>query len=309
MLYLLAACIAASVACLVLFVIQLNPGRSSVIARGLAELEEVSHGRLDAVQRRRRQARAERLRELLEDWGERIEHGRTDSSAVRLMLIQAGFMSPRAVPIYWGARLMSLAAFGAAGLMVTPILTQRLIVPLIMALWLATFGWILPVFWVGQRVKSRQKALQRALPDALDMMVVCVEAGLGLNQAMARVAQEIAFVSPLMAEQLTLVNLEIRAGTARDEALRNLGERTGLPDVRALSTMLIQTDRFGTSVAQALRVHADTMRTKRRQRAEEAAAKTTIKLIFPLVFFVFPAMFAVILAPALIQIVRTLKGI
>ena len=114
-------------------------------------------------------------------------------------------------------------------------------------------------------------------------------------------------MSQLMSEQLALVNLEIRAGTPRDEALRNLGERTGVGDVQSLVAMLIQTDRFGTSIAQALRVHADTMRTKRRQRAEEAAAKTTIKLVFPLVLFIFPTMFVVILAPALIRIIRTLE--
>jgi len=122
------------------------------------------------------------------------------------------------------------------------------------------------------------------------------------------VAEEIDRLSPVLSEQMSLVNYEIRAGTAREEALRNLAERTGLADLASLTAMLIQTDRFGTSVAQALRIHADTMRTKRRQRAEEAAAKTTIKLIFPLVFCIFPAMFVVILGPALIQILAALKG-
>jgi tight adherence protein C len=137
---------------------------------------------------------------------------------------------------------------------------------------------------------------------------VCVEAGLGLNQAISRVSEEIERVSPVLADQLALVNLEIRAGTPRDEALRNLGDRTGLQDIKSLMAMLIQTDRFGTSVAQALRTHADTMRTKRRQRAEEAAAKTTIKLVFPLVLFVFPALFVIILGPAVIQILETLSN-
>jgi tight adherence protein C len=139
----------------------------------------------------------------------------------------------------------------------------------------------------------------------LDMLVVCVEAGLGLNQALVRVADEIEHVSPVMSEQLSMVNLEMRAGTPRDEALKNLAERTGLNDIRALVNMMIQTDRFGTSVADALRVHSDTMRTKRRQRAEEAAAKTTIKLVFPLVLFVFPAMFVVVIGPSALAIYRT----
>jgi tight adherence protein C len=133
-----------------------------------------------------------------------------------------------------------------------------------------------------------------------------VEAGLGLNQAMVRVSEEIERLSPVLSEQLALVNLEIRAGTAREEAFRNMGERTGLEDVKSLMAMLVQTDRFGTSIAQALRVQADTLRTKRRQRAEEAAAKTTIKLVFPLVLFIFPAMFVVILGSALIQIFEAL---
>jgi tight adherence protein C len=150
--------------------------------------------------------------------------------------------------------------------------------------------------------------MQKALPDALDLFVVCVEAGLGLNQAIMRVSEEIERVSPVLADQLALVNLEIRAGTPRDEAFRNLGDRTGLQDIKSLMAMLIQTDRFGTSVAQALRTHAETMRTKRRQRAEEAAAKTTIKLVFPLVLFVFPALFVIILGPAVIQILETLSN-
>ena len=148
--------------------------------------------------------------------------------------------------------------------------------------------------------------MQKALPDALDLLVVCVEAGLGLNQATVRVAEEIERVSPVLSEQIGLVNLEIRAGTPRDEAFRNLGHRTGVQDIKSLMAMLIQTDRFGTSIAQALRTHAETMRQKRRQRAEEAAAKTTIKLVFPLVLFIFPALFVIILGPALIQIFEAL---
>jgi tight adherence protein C len=196
---------------------------------------------------------------------------------------------------------------GIGALFLLPVTGVSFLTGTFVALWFAVLGWVGPAFYVGRRVKHRQKVIVKALPDALDMLVVCVEAGLGLNQAIVRVSEEIDNVSPLMSEQLALVNLEIRAGTPRDEALRNLGERTGVPDVQSLVAMLIQTDRFGTSIAQALRVHADTMRTKRRQRAEEAAAKTTIKLVFPLVLFIFPTMFVVILAPALIRIVRTLE--
>jgi tight adherence protein C len=173
----------------------------------------------------------------------------------------------------------------------------------------AMFGWLLPQYFVKRRIRKRQLSLQRALPDTLDLLVVCVEAGLGLNQALVRVSEEIEHVSEIMSEELVLSNLEIRAGTPRDEALRNLGERTGLGDLKSLTAMLVQTDRFGTSIATALRVHSDTMRTKRRQRAEEAAAKTTIKLVFPLVLFIFPAMFVVILGPAVLHILEQMEGL
>ncbi|MCA1572787.1 MAG: type II secretion system F family protein [Chloroflexi bacterium] len=168
-------------------------------------------------------------------------------------------------------------------------------------------GWVLPRYIIKRKIRSRQGEIQHALADTLDLLVVCVEAGLGLNQALVRVSSEMEHVSQRMSEELMLTNLEIRAGTPRDEALRNLGERTGVSDLKSLTAMLIQTDRFGTSIATALRVHSDTLRTKRRQRAEEAAAKTTIKLVFPLVLFIFPAMFVVILGPAVLHIMDQMK--
>ena len=148
-----------------------------------------------------------------------------------------------------------------------------------------------------------------ALADALDLLVACVEAGMGLNQALVRVAEEIRNVGDALSEELAMVNLEIRAGTPRDQALRNFAERTEIDDVEALVSTLIQTERFGTSVGRALRVQASTLRQKRRQRAEEAAAKTTIKLVFPLVLFVFPALFVAILGPAVIQVVQALADL
>ena len=307
MLYFVAFCIATSVAFAVLFVMQVSPRRSAVTQR-LDELEQNRYGPLESLSRRRRLEQSERLKEILQLWGEKVEATRPDNETVRLFLTQAGYMSPNSVAYYWGARLMLTLGLAAVGVLFAPLLGRTALFSMLATTWLAAFGWIFPPFYLRSRVKRRQKAIVRALPDALDMMVVCVEAGLALNQARLRECEEITFISPLMGEQLALVNLEIRAGTPRDEALRNLGERTGVSDVRALVTMLIQTDRFGTSIATALRVHADTLRTKRRQRAEEASAKTTIKLIFPLVFFVFPAMFVVILGPALISIVRTLAG-
>jgi tight adherence protein C len=210
--------------------------------------------------------------------------------------------------MYMGSRLALPAVLAIGTMIVMPMLGKSSLATLIMTIYFGAMGYVLPSMIIGRKIKRRQKEMQRALPDALDMLVVSVEAGLGLNQALVRVSEEIDRLSPVLSEQLGLVNLEIRAGTAREEALRNLAERTGLQDISSLVGMLIQTERFGTSVAQALRVHADTMRTKRRQRAEEAAAKTTIKLIFPLVFCIFPAMFVVILGPALIQIYQALQG-
>jgi tight adherence protein C len=159
-------------------------------------------------------------------------------------------------------------------------------------------GWMLPFIIVRRKVKARQGEIQRALPDALDMMVVCVEAGMGLNQALVRVGEEMDRVSRNLSEEFSLVSLEIRAGTPRDEALRHLGDRTGVADMRSFVSMLVQTDRFGTSIGEALRIHADESRTKRRQRAEELAAKLAVKLLIPIVLFIFPAIFIVILGPA-----------
>jgi tight adherence protein C len=170
-------------------------------------------------------------------------------------------------------------------------------------------GWVIPRLYVSRRASARRQEIQRALPDALDLLVVCVEAGMGLNQALLHVTQEIGPVSRAMREELALVNLEIQTGTPREEALRHFADRTDLPDVRSLVAMLVQTDRFGTSVARSFRAHAETVRSKRRQRAEEAAAKTTIKLVFPLVLFIFPAMFVVILGPALLHIIEQLRGV
>jgi tight adherence protein C len=154
--------------------------------------------------------------------------------------------------------------------------------------------------------KRRQHRIQLGLADALDLMVVSVEAGLGLDQAILRVGDELRFAHPDLSEELRLVNIELRAGKARTEALRNLADRTGLEDLVSLSTMLIQTDKFGTSVAQSLRVFSETLRTKRRQRAEEAAAKTGVKMVFPLVFCIFPAIWVVTIGPAAIKFVQVL---
>jgi tight adherence protein C len=177
---------------------------------------------------------------------------------------------------------------------------------LIFALAGCAAGWLLPGMVLARIAKRRQHKIQLSLPDALDLLVVSVEAGLGLDQAVQRVGDEIASAHKDLSDELRLVNLELRAGKARSEALKNLGDRTGVEDLMSLVAMLIQTDKFGTSVAQSLRVHSDVLRTKRRQRAEEAAAKTGVKMVFPLVFCIFPAIWVVTIGPAAIKFVQVL---
>jgi len=168
-------------------------------------------------------------------------------------------------------------------------------------------GFLLPDFWVGNRIANRQLKVRLGLPEALDLMVVCIEAGLGVDQAVQRVAEELRMSQPVISEEFRLVNLEQRAGRARADAWRHLAERTDVDSVRSLCGLLIQTDQFGTSVSKALRIHSDTLRTQRRQRAEEQAAKTAVKLVFPLVFFIFPSLFVVVLAPALITLFEGMR--
>jgi tight adherence protein C len=301
-------CVAISAAFILLFALEFAPGRNPLVAQRLSELQGAGRDTPAILQRRRRQARTDRLKGVLQAFGEAVQERSANHAQVRLRMIRAGYPNASAVPMYMGSRLALPAVLAIGTMILMPMLGKSPLATLIMTIYFGATGYILPSMIIGRKIKRRQKEMQKALPDALDMLVVSVEAGLGLNQALVRVSEEIDRLSPVLSEQLGLVNLEIRAGTAREEALRNLAERTGLQDISSLVGMLIQTERFGTSVAQALRVHADTMRTKRRQRAEEAAAKTTIKLIFPLVFCIFPAMFVVILGPALIQIYQALQG-
>jgi tight adherence protein C len=305
MLYLLAALVGLTISLFVLFVAEVVPSRAPGVSRQLAALRRASR---DEERDERRRKQIERLEQIVQRLGERVTGKRRDTASVRASLTQAGYLHPNALALYWGTRAGLALGMGAGALLVAPLLGGDPLTALVGVVWAAAMGWIAPAFLVGRRVKARKKEIVRALPDALDMLVVCVEAGLGLNQALVRVAEELAQVSPVLSEQMVLVNLEIRAGTMREEALRLFAERTGVSDVSSLVTMLIQTDRFGTSIAHALRVQASALRTKRRQRAEEAAAKTAIKLVFPLVLFIFPALYVVILGPAMIQIFETLGG-
>ena len=168
----------------------------------------------------------------------------------------------------------------------------------------ALIGYMIPEGWLLWRIRARQHRLRLAIPDGLDLLVICVEAGLGLDHALLRVSQELQIAHPELSQELQLVNTEMRLGKTRVDALRELARRTGLDDIKSLVAMLVQTERFGTSIAQSLRVYSDDLRLKRRQRAEEAAAKISVKMVPVLVFFIFPALMVVILGPAAITIMR-----
>jgi tight adherence protein C len=221
-------------------------------------------------------------------------------------LMRAGYKDRAAVSIFFGIKVLLIVAgplilFLSGMFQTMP--SENIFIALVTCI---GGGYILPDFILSMRVSARQEKIQLALPDALDLLVVCVEAGLGLDQAILKTSEELRVTHPDICDELTLVNLELRAGKPRREALRNLADRTGVEDINGLVSMLIQTDRFGTSIAQSLRVHSDALRTKRRQRAEEKAHKVSVKLVFPLVFLIFPAMFVIILGPGVIKIMKQL---
>lgn len=228
--------------------------------------------------------------------------------ATRRLLITAGYRSGKAPVFYTGAKLL-LAVLLVAVVAMIPVkalgfpTATNLILYYLLA---ATCGYYAPGFWLKHAIAHRQDAVQRAIPDALDLMVVCVEAGLGLDQAIARVGEDVKQAHPVLGDELNILALELRTGVQRQEALRNLAHRTDLEEVKNLVALLVQTDRFGTSIGQALRVHADSMRTTRRLKAEELAAKLPVKLLLPLIFFIFPSMFVVTIGPACIRMVRVL---
>ncbi len=227
-------------------------------------------------------------------------------SGTRLLLSQAGYRKPMAYRFFLWAK---------AGL---PVLLMFLVIVLMMlsgsrgtsAVFLGIvgvlFGFLLPNAWLRDRVRKRRETLEDALPDGMDLLSVCVDAGLGLNSSFVKLTEEFRMTCPAMSEEFDIVNREMIAGKPRQEALRALADRTGVEDVKSFVAMLIQTEKLGTSLSQSLRVHADSLRTKRRQRAEEAAAKTTIKLVFPLVLLLFPALFIVLLGPGVIQVFKVL---
>ena len=243
------------------------------------------------------------IRDAVMDWLKRLGAVAPRSTAemgrLQQRLVTAGYRRREAVIVFFGLRIV--IAIVMFLVFESPIVKRP---NLIMALAACGVAYVLPGIVLARMAKRRQHRIRLGLPDVLDLLVVCVEAGLGLDQAMQRVSEELAFAHPDLSDELRLINLELRAGSARADALHNLAARTGLDDVSSLVTMLVQTDKFGTSVAQSLRVHADTLRTKRRQRAEEAAAKTGAKMVFPLVLCIFPAIWVVTVGSAVIKFIQ-----
>lgn len=223
-----------------------------------------------------------------------------ENDALRSKLIQAGYDSPTAVLTYTTIRLVLLVALPLA---VAPFLVgQPLPMVVLVGLWAVFAGWAIPVWYVNLRLSRRQEQVRRSVPDALDLLVVCIEAGVSLDAAILRVAREILRVHPVLATELLVVNRKTNAGVPRDQALRGLWERTGVEEVRALVSTMIQSDKWGTSIGTVLAVYAETLRRKRRQAVEKKAATVPLKMLFPLILFILPALFIVVMGPAVLQI-------
>jgi tight adherence protein C len=224
-------------------------------------------------------------------------------SVVQQRMIRAGFRKESSIKIFYGAKILtplslcSLAAISGFGSR-NPFFAYALALG---------FGYLIPDFWLGRKISTRQKHIRLGLPDALDLLVICIEAGLGMDQATARTAKELRLAQPAISDELGIVVLEQRAGRARSDAWKQFATRTDVDSVRNLVSVLVQSEQLGTSVAKTLRTHSDTLRTQRRQRVEEQAAKTTVKLVFPLVFFIFPSLFVVTVGPAIIIMMESFK--
>lgn len=294
-----------------------------LIGQMFAPQKSVAEDRLERLQQRSRslaeielptqesRQRFAGLREAISGLGGALEpQNDLEKNSVRVQLMNAGFRSESAVAVYQGMRMLAL------GVALVPTLLYFAVTggfsggnAMSSLQWIVAVGGIgfyLPQIVLWQLKSTRQKEIFLTLPDALDLLVVCVESGLGLDAGLRKVTEEMKDTAKVICEELSLANLQLQMGRPRREVLHDLGIRTGVDDVRALAAILIQADRFGSSIAQALRVQSDSMRTRRRQIAEEKAAKTAVQLIFPLVLFIFPAIFIVLVGPAAIQIKENL---
>jgi tight adherence protein C len=226
-------------------------------------------------------------------------------SVIRLRLTRAGYRNENAMKIFYGSKVLTPLLLVA----IAAVTGLASLAPFFVYLVALGGGFLAPDFWLGKRITARQKKLTRGLPDVLDLLVICMEAGLSLDQATARSAEELSQSQPEICDELNVVVLEQRAGRARSESWKNMAERTGVECLRNLVSMLVQTEQFGTSIAKMLRVHADTLRVQRVQMIEEMAGKTSVKLVFPLVLFIFPALFLVTLGPAAIVMAESFSAL
>ena len=243
---------------------------------------------------------------VIQHLGEQVPIDPADASLLRRDLMAAGYTSDNALFNYQAGRVIAIAVCVLLALILRGYITHNGILSIVIPVGAAMLGYFLPTLYLDHLISARHERIRMSLPDALDLMVVSVEAGLGLDQAIQYVARELVNTYPDISDELQLVNLEIRAGKRRVEALRNLSERTGEAELRKLVAILIQTERFGTSIADSLRTHSDFMRVRRRQEAEERANKVGVKLVFPIFFFILPAMLVVSAGPGLLQVFKYL---
>lgn len=231
-------------------------------------------------------------------------------SRARVNMVRAGLRGENSLEIFMGLKLFLAPVLTIAFLQLNSSMGSVVEFPvdIVLAIWICAFVFFVPNMWLNGKIKERQQALERALPDAMDLLVTCVEAGLGLDAAMWRVSQELTLSSPILAEELNQTFLEVQAGVTRADSFRRLADRTGVEDLRSLAAMLIQTDIFGTSVARALRIHSESMRIKRMQQAEEKAAMVSVKMTIPLVLCILPSLIAVVMGPAIVMITQSFGG-
>lgn len=246
------------------------------------------------------------LVKIFQEIGKQVPVSPQDVAGTRRELIAAGFRSGRAVAVMYGIKVVLCVALAGLAFFFRDDVTTNPVLRIVFVVVGALIGFFGPSFYLEHMVDQRRGSLRLSLPDALDLLVVSVEAGLGLDQAVQYVSRELAITHPELCEELELLNLEIRAGKRRVEALRNLADRTGEMELRKLVAILIQTDKFGTSMVESLRTHSDFMRVRRRQEAEERAGKVGVKLVFPIFFFIMPAMLLVAAGPGLLQVFKYL---
>ena len=240
---------------------------------------------------------------VVEHFEKILPKSQAEISVVQQRLVRAGLRSDNAVKLFYGAKVMTPAVL----ILISWASGAVYLSPFFILAFAGGLGFLAPDFWLGRKIAKRQNEIKKGLPDVLDLLVICVEAGLSLDQATARTAQELAKAQPALSDELGIVALEQRAGRARSDAWKHLADRTDVDVVRNLVSMLVQAEQFGTSIGKTLRVHSDTLRTKRVQEVEEKAAKLSVKLLFPLVLFIFPSLFVVVLGPAVLVMMDSFK--